>query len=453
MTNDYNLDYFFLGLDRTFHECDNHMYRLGPRSLPKGLKLDGGSDWVCLSIDFIKYLLTEKDELLQGLFTIFDKTLLPAESFFHTTLRNSRFCGSFMNNNLRITNWKRALGCQCQHKAVVDWCGCSPNIFTENDWKKISNSQSRPIFFARKFDATISQTVMNDIDQWVFDTDWKDYESYEKFWLNIFHHLDDKSEENNIVDFAEILINLKVSTKVLIKEVNVLFINDEVDSILVVFQDEDQNELEYRFKISENMFKVTENREILTIGSNFDVKETIFRSYIPLISSNPQFLVETEKLPKTMVKNDEKLGTILWISPFGNLESVNQSFPINVTTGHKVINANLPKIPGIWTSIYIDESNTLTELEFILWSKNIKNLDLEPTNNLDVITGHEEFLESVKKQKNYDNHHSMEAIKNWINKKYKLNGSCQLKQENEDQSCHNTDWSTRSPDPKSTIVF
>ena len=88
------------------------MYRLGPRSLPNGLKVDGGSDWVCLSKDFMEYILDEEnqDKMLEGLFTIFNYTLLPAESFFHTALRNSRFCSSYVNNNLRITNWKRALG-------------------------------------------------------------------------------------------------------------------------------------------------------------------------------------------------------------------------------------------------------------------------------------------------------------------------------------------------------
>ena len=96
------------GLDRTFYECDNHMFRLGPRNLPEGLVIDGGSDWVCLSRDFIYYILKEeKDSLLNGLNAIFNYTLLPAESFFHTTLRNSRFCPTYLNNNLRITNWKR----------------------------------------------------------------------------------------------------------------------------------------------------------------------------------------------------------------------------------------------------------------------------------------------------------------------------------------------------------
>ncbi|XP_030201004.1 xylosyltransferase 2, partial [Gadus morhua] len=33
------------GLDRLFHECDNHMWRLGERGIPEGLEVSGGSDW------------------------------------------------------------------------------------------------------------------------------------------------------------------------------------------------------------------------------------------------------------------------------------------------------------------------------------------------------------------------------------------------------------------------
>ena len=166
------------------------MYRLGPRQLPNGLKLDGGSDWVCLSTDFINYILDERDTLLDGLLTVFNYTLLPAESFFHTALKNSRFCSSYVNNNLRITNWNRKKGCNCQHKAVVDWCGCSPNVFKMSDWKKISNSINRKVFFARKFDPTISQTVINHIDQWINENDILDA-TYDKYWENVYHYLDD----------------------------------------------------------------------------------------------------------------------------------------------------------------------------------------------------------------------------------------------------------------------
>lgn len=105
------------GLDKTFVECDTHMWRVGDRELPNGIQIDGGSDWVALSRDFVEYVTgDDSDELISGLLKIFHHTLLPAESFFHTALRNSKFCGTYVDNNLHVTNWKRRLGCKCQYK-------------------------------------------------------------------------------------------------------------------------------------------------------------------------------------------------------------------------------------------------------------------------------------------------------------------------------------------------
>lgn len=108
------------GLDKTFVECDTHMWRIGDRGLPSGIQIDGGSDWVCLSRDFVDYVTDEqlRDELVAGLLKIFRHTLLPAESFFHTAIRNSIFCDTYIDNNLHITNWKRKMGCKCQYKSM-----------------------------------------------------------------------------------------------------------------------------------------------------------------------------------------------------------------------------------------------------------------------------------------------------------------------------------------------
>jgi protein xylosyltransferase len=74
------------GLDKTFIECDAHMWRTGDRHLPWGIQMDGGSDWVALSRPFVAYVATavqdahvQKDPLLEGLNTVFKHTLLPAE--------------------------------------------------------------------------------------------------------------------------------------------------------------------------------------------------------------------------------------------------------------------------------------------------------------------------------------------------------------------------------------
>ena len=42
---------------QTFYECDTHMWRLGPRTLPQGVQIDGGSDWICLNRQFTKYVV------------------------------------------------------------------------------------------------------------------------------------------------------------------------------------------------------------------------------------------------------------------------------------------------------------------------------------------------------------------------------------------------------------
>ena len=59
-----------------------------------------------------------RDELVTGLRTVFSLTLLPAESFFHTVLRNSEHCHSYLDNNLHLTNWKRKQGCKVSDDTV-----------------------------------------------------------------------------------------------------------------------------------------------------------------------------------------------------------------------------------------------------------------------------------------------------------------------------------------------
>ena len=57
------------GLDKTFFECERRMWRLGSREPPRGIQYDGGSDWVGLHIDFVRYLIHEvnTDPLLKGM--------------------------------------------------------------------------------------------------------------------------------------------------------------------------------------------------------------------------------------------------------------------------------------------------------------------------------------------------------------------------------------------------
>ncbi|XP_061837486.1 xylosyltransferase 1-like isoform X2 [Nerophis lumbriciformis] len=172
------------GLDRLFLECDAHMWRLGDRKIPEGIAVDGGSDWFLLSRALVDYVVTSEDELVGATKRFYAYTLLPAESFFHTVLENSALCHTMVDNNLRLTNWNRKLGCKCQYKHIVDWCGCSPNDFNTADLPRFQ--ASRPTFFARKFEASVSQDVINQLDAQLFGEYAAGTPGLTAYWENVY---------------------------------------------------------------------------------------------------------------------------------------------------------------------------------------------------------------------------------------------------------------------------
>nr|CAB3267814.1 xylosyltransferase [Phallusia mammillata] len=179
------------GLNRLFVECEQHMWRLGERDLPEGIIVNGGSDWVALNREICEYAIRGKDDLLTDLKHWYKYTLLPAESFFHTLVQNSEKCESFVDNNLRVTNWNRARGCKCQYKHIVDWCGCSPNDFYPSDLGRLQTS--RPVFFARKFEEIINQEVVNHLDFKIYGKYPSGTPGLNSYWESCYDHADGAS--------------------------------------------------------------------------------------------------------------------------------------------------------------------------------------------------------------------------------------------------------------------
>lgn len=157
------------GLDFDFYQCEDRVWKLGKRQLPRGIIYSGGSDWFALPREFCRYIANNLDNpksLVKPLVQLYNFTLLPAESFFHTLALNTEFCDRFSDNNLRLTNWHRKQGCKCQHKNVVDWCGCSPLVYRLGDSKLLlqTNATER-VYFSRKFDPTISSSLINLVEE------------------------------------------------------------------------------------------------------------------------------------------------------------------------------------------------------------------------------------------------------------------------------------------------
>eukprot|EP01147_Barroeca_monosierra_P001315 gene1315-2_t len=160
--NDHNRFISRQGFDKTWVQCDHHMYRIGGRKLPPSLRIAGGSDWFMLHRSFAEYVVSD-DPLLNELRRYYDHSLLAAESFFHMAAHNSIFCPKMITANWRFANWNRKLGCRCQYSHIVDWCGCSPIILLQKDLRWLKMLPSHPNFLARKFDGRISHTIIYDV--------------------------------------------------------------------------------------------------------------------------------------------------------------------------------------------------------------------------------------------------------------------------------------------------
>lgn len=66
-------------LGHAFLQCENHMWRVGPRRLPLGIQFTGGSDWFCLNHEFVDYVINSNHEYLLNLKHFYKYSLLPSE--------------------------------------------------------------------------------------------------------------------------------------------------------------------------------------------------------------------------------------------------------------------------------------------------------------------------------------------------------------------------------------
>ncbi|CBY09500.1 unnamed protein product [Oikopleura dioica] len=380
------------GLDRVFFECDNHMYRISERKTPIGIEIDGGSDWIALNREFSEWLVFSKDENLEQLKIWFNFTLLPAESFFHTAVQNTHWCESFVDNNIRVTNWNRARGCKCQYKAIVDWCGCSPNDFMPKDLNRLKTS--RPIFFARKFEEFVSQEAVHKVEADVYGEYSSGTPSLNSYWENIYNaeeteRFSDPSKADitkdgqiSIFNSWKRLAKLDGSAKLTDVHIYLERKRAEVGYVLEYkLENGDTRQIYVKKKDEPN----NESDEIpisIQIGTKWDVKELVFRDPGGLISTqlpihaSLRFHNVHEKFHAIAVIQDPS-GT-----PADQIEmdipedeekrkrrAKTSTFHCEGELGGEVVAADklalsLPLRPGVWTvSVYVRGTRSMKYIE------------------------------------------------------------------------------------------
>lgn len=487
------------GLDKTFVECDTHMWRVADRKIPFGVQMDGGSDWVALSHNFVSYVASdEPDELVAGLILLFKHTLLPAESFFHTVLRNSQFCNTYIDNNLHVTNWKRKLGCKCQYKHVVDWCGCSPNDFKPEDWLRIQNTESRQLFFARKFEPIINQAVILKLEEWLYGVDLKSkIKNINSYWHNVYNHLDLDTADDALLTISDSIARLtskklSAGNKCSIKsstvlEVTYLHVNDVHKKALVLFSgyvgnDKITFETGFRPKSTSVILKktlLTKRLDQLFVSSDFDQKEQISRNFPQILGpySEPCLTFEFSSNFDDGIKSNNI--TFLWFDPTDNLLEIND---VQIDDGSNLGNVKpifkQPLLPGFWSVKLISKSEVIAEVTFLITPLRFYSRNLIPQNQVEFIHGGTAYYkESESQWDTFLNRTKQErlarlALANskrfgpdlveWIDslvlKFYITDVTCitgtNVNSEcwNDMPKCEDTEWSSLAPDPKSTIT-
>ncbi|EEB12514.1 Xylosyltransferase oxt, putative [Pediculus humanus corporis] len=480
------------GLDKTFVQCDGHMWRIGDRKLPLGIQMDGGSDWMALSRSFVEYVAGEnRDELLRGLDRVYQYTLLPAESYFHTVLRNSKFCDTYVDNNLHLTNWKRHLGCKCQYRHIVDWCGCSPNDFKPEDWQKISVTSSNHLYFARKFEAIINQAIINKLEEWVYGPS-IELTKMLGYWQSMYHFADlTPARDDSVLSLLSSLgrnvikqNNMKISIKDVI-EITSYHHDDIFQGLLMrysAYENETKKEMEF-----ETWLKIKSHFELIDkkngqfiqdvkVASDFDLKESVSRNLIGNLGLFSDVIV----VYTVTVEKNYNL-TFLIVDPAGQLAQVLDA-RIEEKTSVCFSKASIPTplLPGIWQVKVYHDGFLVAETEFLVIPMEFiasTPVTLQQASLLH--RGSSEYRISVDKihwSKSLESNKSKHSLalanqkrigtdlKEWIdsltNKFYTFVETCQVLGSGKLtgsyknlEPCEATIWSSLSPDLKSRISF
>jgi len=438
------------GLNMLFYECEHRMWRLGPRQLQEGIRIDGGSDWICLTRKFIQYVISN-DTLLSGLKSFWKYSLLPAESFFHTVLQNSLYCDTVVNNNLHLTNWRRKQGCKCQYKHIVDWCGCSPNDILPQDFHRLLALQRRPIYFARKFEPSVSLTSVNLVDELVYGINLPaDMPSLTSFWLNEYHHEDVVPDANTarisqylaFVQMSLHHIKLRTSCQFFMTsllESTVFIQNDKFAGVVVTYEARTSDNASrglfesllkplLHYKPSDVKHSVAERLVNIQVGTDFDAKEALFRNYAGLIASDSEIAVQLSWRHGDPVSSVE----VSLVTPEGLIADV---AGVNVSTESATVSFYQPQLtrplqPGVWTARATMVSN-----------------------RRETVIGETPFLVVPNVVGKTD---SMMLL---LAKAWTVAGNCASSDFSKERTacqprlatCAGTSWSTRYPDPKSWI--
>uniref|UniRef100_A0A6G1S934 protein xylosyltransferase n=1 Tax=Aceria tosichella TaxID=561515 RepID=A0A6G1S934_9ACAR len=377
------------GLNYDFYQCEGRVWRMGRRHLPKGIIYTGGSDWFGLPKRFCDYIIENKgqqDSLVNSLLQVFNFTLLPAESFFHTLAKNSEFCDNLVDNNLRITNWHRKQGCKCRHDDVVDWCGCSPRVYRWPDRQRLKQTTLNPsLFFSRKFDPTVSAGIIGFAETHLVHKVNVEAPIDTRYWLNVYQSPDEvlNGPYRAFSEFALAKTSSKFANFSHVKSIDVFFKEDQFVGLVYEYCGQQNlcNELMVSPKKTANLVKLDNGcfgagltLKSLEVNQGFDTNERLFRNFMPL-DSQSDVVVHHVWLVEHNSTNSKDLrdAKFQWINPRGEMELVQDAKlrvslkPSQLSLVHR-LHKRKPMHSGLWKLRVNDGQRDCLDYQFLVFN-------------------------------------------------------------------------------------
>lgn len=475
------------GMEKAFVECENRMWRIGDRVLPDGIQIYGGSDWIVLSRSFVEYLVKPEDDvMLAGMINYWQYSLMPGESFFHSVLRNSKFCGTHVDDNMHVVNWNRPMGCKCQHRHIVDWCGCSPNDLKPEDWPMIKATKNKALFFARKFEAIISQGLILKIEEWLFGPYSSDYLNLDAYWESLYHHQDQSPPDETALAISKSLIRLVGDENDFdpldLKEITHFKRNDVYKGFILRYTALFRNttiELETRIQPRHN-WRVARNSVLskcitnFEVSTDFDQKEQVGRNFAKFLgpTSEPVLIIHYSDLP---LNQSYKLS-VLWADPDGEVkdsDDLNIEYNELETIQFSKSSLKRPLEPGIWTVSLVNDTHIYAQSEFLVVPlgtergkrsrKHRRKTRTATTQNnvsfpkdwrqyffVSKSTKRPKVAARLKSRKHDEDFY--DSVDTLVSEFFSIRSTCSVQgADDEFENCKDTDWSTLAPDPKSDI--
>lgn len=312
------------------------------------------------------------------------------------------------------------------------------------------DTNPKPIFFARKFEPSIDNGIINKVEQWISEPFPDTFVNVNSYWQNVFHHFDDTDDVNGLLSVSMCLIR-KQSYKLYFIPGNILEITDFFESghyagfniLFEAFFNNRVVELEMLVKpnITGQISKTSQlskRIQVLEVSSDFDQKEQVSRNFRKTLGpdSEPHLILKFAG----NIDDTNFNFTILWYEPSGEVVEASEMYieDASITS----VNYYKPTLPqplrsGVWLVKIFHVKTVIGMCRFLIVPKSFYlTIDFKQVIKDDSLNVLDDSIDAFY------------SIRHICVSAGKINNSSPIVHVPE---CSSTKWSSKAPDPKSDI--